>query len=198
MQTVLGLPSIEVESNAGIREIPLPTHYLKTRKVFLLGEINSESISHLVMQLLFLESESCEVINLYINSPGGEVNAGLMLYDVLQGMQSPVNIYCMGMAASMAAIILASGIKGRRYILPHSKVMIHEPLINGGFGGSATSIKNISENILETKKLLNEILAKHTGRTVEEVDTATAFDHYMTAEEAIDFGICDKITMSLN
>ena len=163
------------------------------RKVFITGPVDADSMNQAVSQIMYLAGESKEAIDIYINSGGGEVNAGLMLYDVIQGLDIPVNMYCMGMAASMAAVLLAGGQKGRRFILPHSKTMIHEPLINGGVGGSATSIRNISENILNTKALLNGILAKHTGKTVEEIDEATAYDHYMTAEESVEFGLCDAI-----
>ena len=187
------MPCVLEESSEGKRELSLMTKHFTNRRVFLQGEINAESVNDLVLQLLYLEKESKEPIYLYINSGGGEVNAGLLLYDVIQGMKAPIYMYCMGMAASMAAVILAGGQKGRRFILPHSKTMIHEPLIGGGVGGSATSIKNISENILKTKALLNGILAKHTGKTPEEIDEATSCDHYMDAEESLAFGICDAI-----
>ena len=121
------------------------------------------------------------------------MDAGLLIYDCIQSCDVEVNIVCAGMAASMAAILLASGKKGHRYILPHSKVMIHEPLISQGVGGSATSIKNISDTILAMRELVNNILAKHTGKTLEEVNKATAFDNYMNAEAAIEFGICDQV-----
>ena len=187
------MPCVLEESSEGKRELSLMTKHFTNRRVFLQGEINAESVNDLVLQLLYLEQESKEPIYLYINSGGGEVNAGLLLYDVIQGMKAPIYMYCMGMAASMAAVILAGGQKGRRFILPHSKTMIHEPLIGGGVGGSATSIKNMSENILKTKALLNGILAKHTGQTPEEIDEATSCDHYMDAEESLAFGICDAI-----
>lgn len=187
------IPSIEVETNAGIREVALATKHLAKRKVFLIGEVNKESVNQLVSQLMYLCDSSDEEINLYINSGGGEVNAGLILYDVIQSIKVPINIYCMGMAASMAAVILAGGEKGRRFILPHSKTMIHEPLIRDGVGGSATSIRNLSESILETRELVNSLLAKHTGKSLEEVNEATAFDNYMNAQESIDFGLCDEI-----
>ena len=151
----------------------------------------------ILSQLKFLAEESEEEINLYINSGGGEVTAGLLIYDVLQQLKVPVNMYCTGIAASMAAVIFAGGQKGRRYILPHSKTMIHEPLISGGVGGSASSIKNISDSILETRKLLNGILVKHTGKSLKEVNKATAFDNYMNAEESIAFGLCDAVVTEI-
>lgn len=133
-------------------------------------------------------------IKLIINSTGGEVTAGLLIHDLIQSSKLPVKIYCAGCAYSMAAVILASGEKGSRYILPHSKVMIHEPLIAGGIGGSATSISRVSDSILETREMLNGILAQHTNKSIEEINKATAFDNVMNAEQAVEFGICDKIT----
>lgn len=186
-------PSIEVEGAHGTREVSLSTHLLMGRKVFLTGEIEMEMASAFAAQLLYLESESEEPVTIYINSPGGEVNAGLLIYDVIQGTSMEVNLVCMGMAASMAAIILCGGQKGRRYILPHSKVMIHEPLLSKGVGGSATSIRHISESIIETRDMLSDILAKHTGKAVEEINEAISFDNFMDAQKAIEFGLCDSI-----
>ena len=186
------IPSIEVESAHGTREVSLATRHLMNRSVFLSGEINSDTANDFLSQLLYLEQEN-EPVTIYINSPGGEVNAGLMIYDAIQGSDLEINMICSGMAASMAALLLAGGQKGRRYIMKHSKVMIHEPLISNGVGGSATSIKNISESILETREVVNGILAEHTGKTLDEVNEATAFDNYMNANEAIEFGICDKV-----
>lgn len=191
------IPSIEVESVHGTREVSLATRHLMNRTLFLTGSIDREMADSFLSQFLFLEKESTEPITIYINSPGGEVNSGLMIYDTIQGSKLTINMVCTGMAASMAAIIFAGGQKGRRYILKHSKVMIHEPLIANGVGGSATSIKNISESILETRKICNGILAEHTGKNIEEIDEATSFDNYMNADEAIEFGICDKITKSI-
>ena len=193
MSRLLGA-SIEVESANGIREVSLSTRHLMNRKIFLTGEINMEMANDFVLQFMFLEEDSSEPVTIYINSSGGEINAGLMIYDVIQGSNLEINMVCTGMAASMAAIIFAGGQKGRRYILKHSRVMIHEPLIAGGIGGSATSIKNISESILTTKKIVNGILAEHTGKTEEEIDKATGFDNYMDAREAIEFGICDAVS----
>lgn len=187
------IPTIERESCQGIREIAVQTRLLGKRKIFLNGSIDSEKAGEIVMLLMHLAGESDDPIDIYINSPGGEVNSGLLIYDAIQSIESPVNMYCTGMAASMAAVILAGGQKGRRFILPHSKTMIHEPLISGGVGGSATSIKSISDSILETRRITNGILAKHTGKTVEEIDAVTAHDHYMNAAESVAFGICDEV-----
>lgn len=186
------IPTIEIETARGTREVTLMTRNLMERKIFLLGTIDSEMANSFVLQMLYLDNED-KPVDIIINSPGGEVNAGLLIYDIIQSCRNEVNIYCAGLAASMAAIILAGGEKGHRFILPHSKVMIHEPLIAGGIGGSATSIRNISDSILETRALANGILAKHTGKTVEEIDEATSFDNYMNAEQAVAFGLCDKV-----
>lgn len=168
------------------------TTLFSDRKIFLFGEIDKDMLYSVTMQLMTLAREEGE-IDIYINSPGGEVNAGLAIYDQLQAVKSPVNIYCIGMAASMAAVLLAGGQKGRRFILPHSKVMIHEPLIDGGVGGSATSIQSTAESIMKTKELTNGLLAKHTGKKIEEINKATDHDNFMTAEEAVAFGLCDKV-----
>ena len=144
--------------------------------------------------MLYLMEDEQTPIDIYVNSPGGEVNSGLAIYDLIQACKAPINMYCIGMAASMGALIFAGGRKGHRYILPHSKVMIHEPLIPNGVGGSASSIKSTADSILQTRELLNGILAKHTGKTLEEINKATDHDNFMTAEEAIVFGLCDKVT----
>ena len=173
------IPMIEVESSHGTREIALNTHHLMNGIIFINGSIDRETANDFISQLLYLEENFDKPVNIYINSPGGEVNAGLAIYDAIQGSNLTINMICTGMAASMAAILLAGGQKGRRYILKHSKVMIHEPLLSDGVGGSATSIKNISESILATKDIVNGILAKHTGKNIDEINEATRFDNYM-------------------
>lgn len=192
------IPSVEVEGVHGVREVSLKTRHLMQRKLFIDGEITQELANEFVSQILFLEEDMEKPVTVFINSPGGEVNAGLIIYDVLQGTKLPINIICAGNASSMAAIILASGRKGHRYILKHSKVMIHEPLIATGLGGSASSIKNISDSILETRSIVNGILADHTGKTIEEINDATRYDNVMNADEAVEFGICDTIVHSLS
>ena len=187
------IPSVEVEGAHGTREVSLSARHLMDRKIFLTGSIDGELANNFLLQFLYLEQISDEPVTIYINSPGGEVNAGLMIYDTIQGSKLPINMVCAGMAASMAAILLAGGQKGRRYILKHSKVMIHEPLLSNGVGGSATSIRHISESILETRNIVNGILAEHTGKSVKKINDATRFDNYMNAKEAIAFGICDEI-----
>lgn len=187
-------PSVEEESCNGVREVSLKTRHFSNGKLFLTGEVNEEMANDFVSELLYLVKKG-DPVDIYINSPGGSVNAGLVIYDVIQACADKIeiNMYCIGMAASMGAVILAGGQKGRRFILPHSRVMIHEPLIAGGMGGSATSIKKTADSILETKAITNGILAKHTGKAIEEIDEATSFDNYMNAQEAVEFGICDEI-----
>ena len=194
----MNTPIIETEGYHGSREIRLDARFLKENKVFLLGEINPESAIELTQKLIYLQNEpKVSTVKLYINSPGGEINSGLMIYDVLQAMTKDVEMYCIGMAASMGALILASGKKGHRHILPHSRTMIHEPLIQNGIGGSATSIRHISESIMDSKKMVNAILARHVGRPIEEIDKATSYDNYMNAQESVEFGICDDITTDI-
>lgn len=187
-------PAVEEESCNGTREITLKTKHFTDGKLFLTGEVTEEMSNDFVSELLYLTAQG-KPVDIYINSPGGSVNAGLVIYDVIQACSKKIeiNLYCIGMAASMGAVILAGGPKGHRFILPHSKTMIHEPLISGGMGGSATSIKKTADSILETKAIINGILMKHTGKSIEEIDEATAFDNYMNAEESIKFGLCDEI-----
>ena len=182
------------ESAGGRSEMSLDAKELNNRTIFLKDEVNDEMANDFVSKMMYL-MESNEPINIIINSPGGSVDAGLVIYDVIQNCDGkiPINMYCMGKAMSMGAVILAGGQKGRRFILPHSRCMIHEPLIQGGAGGSATSIKKTADKILETKAITNGLLAKHTGKSIEEIDDATSFDNFMNAEEAITFGLCDEI-----
>ena len=188
------IPAVEEESCNGVSVVPLRTRHFSNGRLFLTGEVTEDMANDFVSQMLYLV-EKGEPVEIYINSPGGSVNAGLVIYDMIQACAEKIDIdlYCVGLAASMGAVILAGGKKDHRFILPHSKVMIHEPLIAGGMGGSATSIKKTADSILETKAVTNGILAKHTGKTMEEIDEATSFDNFMNAEEAVKFGICDKI-----
>lgn len=186
------VPSVLEDARNGQNEISLQTKHLSNRKLFLVGEVTDSMANNFVLEFLHF-AESDEPVDIYLNSPGGSVDAGLVIYDLIQSAGFEVNIYCIGMAASMGAVIFTGGRKGHRFILPHSKVMIHEPLIAGGFGGSASNIKKTSDSILETKKILNEILSKHTGKTIEEIDEATSYDNFMNAEQAIEFGLCDEI-----
>ena len=180
------------EDFKGSRDVNILTHLFTGGTIYLTGEINQQKAIEFSMAMSVL-SEERKKVKFIVNSPGGEVNAGLMIYDIIQSYPGEIDMYCAGIAASMGAVILAGGRKGRRFILPHSKVMIHEPLIAGGMGGSATTIEKTAQSILSTKAMLSEILAKHTGKTVDEINEATLFDNYMNADEAVAFGICDSI-----
>lgn len=185
------------ETAQGIQVIPLESSLLSERIIFLDEPITAKT-AVCFTQAMFLLMASPDPITICISCTGGEVNAGLAIYDLLQSCPNEITMYCIGQACSMAAIILVGGQKGRRFILPHSRIMIHEVLLNGSVSGSATSISRISDSILETRKLLNSILAEHTGKTIEEIERATAFDNFMNAEEAITFGICDAIAKRID
>lgn len=188
------IPAVIEESYSGMREIALYTKHLMNRRIFLQGEIDADMADAVLSQLLYLTDEGDQPIQIFINSSGGEADAGLMIYDMLQSIDIPVNLYCTGLAASMAAVILAGGQKGRRFILPHSKTMIDKPLIAGGVGGfAASSGHSFSDSIEETKETINKILVRHTGRTLEEIRRATGSAYYMNAEESVAFGLCDEI-----
>lgn len=187
------IPSVEVESSMGVREVSLETRHLTNRTIFINEEITGDTANRFLSEFLYLSQDSEQPVIIYLNSPGGEVNAGLMIYDLIQGSPMEITMVCTGMCASMAACILAGGQIGRRYILPHSRTMIHEPLIAGGVGGSATSIHNIATSILETRDTINKLLAKHTGKSLEVINEATAYDHFMNAADSVTFGICDAV-----
>lgn len=177
------------------RSYDIYSRLLKDRIVLLGTEIDDSIASLVCAQLLFLESQDPEKeINLYINSPGGSVTAGLAIYDTMRYISAPVSTLCMGMAASMAAFLLAAGNKGMRYCLPHSTVMIHQPL--GGFRGQATDIEIHAREIQRIKTMINSIMSENTGRPVEEVKAACERDNFLTPEEALEFGLVDKILTS--
>ena len=184
------------ETAKGYEEVKLDSQLLSQRRIFLTGAITAEKAVDFMQMMLYL-SRTNEPIHIYINSSGGNVNAGLAIYDMLQSCKNELRMYCIGQASSMAAVLLAAGQKGRRFILPHSRVMIHEVLLSGGIGGSATSISRISDSITETRDIVNGILAKHTEKTLEEISRATSFDNTMNAQQAVDFGICDEIIHSV-
>ena len=174
------------------REMTLEERLAEERILFLWGEIHPVSAGGLIMRLLELQAKSRDrEINLYINSPGGSVDDTLAIYDTMQFLACDVATFCVGQAASGAAMILAAGTKGKRFALPHSKVMVHQPW--GGVTGQASDIKIQAEEILKAKKLLNELLAKHTGRSVEQIESETERDRYMTPTEAKAYGIVDEI-----
>jgi len=185
--------NVLVKSSNGITVVPAESRLLSQRKVFIEGEINAESACEFVRKIMLLNAEDAEKpIDVLINSPGGEINSGLAMYDVIQASKAPIRIFCVGRAYSMGAVLFACGNHGR-YMLPNSELMLHEPLISNRIGGSTSSIKSISDSMQETKKKMNRILAKHTGKSEEEVEQATGYDHYFRAEESVEFGLCDQI-----
>lgn len=186
------VPMVVEQSNCGERSYDIYSRLLKDRIIFLGEEVNDVTASLVVAQLLFLAAEDPDKdINLYINSPGGSVTAGMAIYDTMQYIKPDVSTICIGMAASMGAFLLAGGAKGKRYALPNAEVMIHQP--SGGARGQATDIRIHAENILRTKAKLNQILAENTGKPVEEVERDTERDNFMSAEEAKAYGLIDAV-----
>ena len=189
------VPVVIEQTSRGERSFDIYSRLLKERIIFLGEEVNDVSANLVVAQLLFLESEDpSKDISLYINSPGGSVTAGMAIYDTMNYIKCDVSTICIGMAASMGAFLLSSGAKGKRLALPNAEVMIHQP--SGGAKGQATEIQIVAENILKTKKKLNEILAKNTGQDYEKVVEDTERDNFMSAEEAKAYGLIDEIVVS--
>jgi ATP-dependent Clp protease protease subunit len=189
----LGLVPMVVEtSGRGERAYDIYSRLLKERVVFLVGEVNDQSANLVIAQLLFLESENPEKdISLYINSPGGSVSAGLAIYDTMQFIKPDVSTLCMGMAASMGAFLLAAGTKGKRFSLPNSRVMIHQPL--GGARGQASDIEIQAREILYLRERLNQVLADRTGQTIETIAKDTDRDNFMSADQAKEYGLIDQV-----
>ena len=185
--------NIQVKSSNGITLVPMETRLLSDRKVFIEGEINQESACSFVKKILLLcREDGNKPIDVMINSPGGEISAGLLMYDCIQSSKTPIRMFCMGNAYSMGALLFACGNNGR-YMLPHSELMLHEPLLGSGVRGNASSIRSISDSLMDTRKRMNQILAKHTGKTEEEIEKATGYDHYFSPEESVEFGLADEI-----
>ncbi len=192
----LGLVPMVIEtSGRGERAYDIYSRLLRERVIFLVGPVNDVTANLVVAQMLFLESENPDKeIYLYINSPGGSVTAGMAIYDTMQFIKPDVSTLCIGQAASMGAFLLAAGEKGKRFCLPNSRVMIHQPL--GGFQGQASDIEIHAKEILYLKQRLNEMLAKHTGQPVERIDRDTDRDNFLSAEGAVEYGIVDKVLTS--
>ena len=186
------VPTVIESTSRGERAFDIYSRLLKDRIIFLGEEVNDVTASLVVAQILFLESEDpTKDINLYINSPGGSVVAGMAIYDTMHYVKCDVSTICMGMAASMGAFLLAGGTKGKRYALPNAEIMIHQP--SGGAQGQASDIKIVAEQILKTKQKLNKILAENTNQPIEVIERDTERDNYMSAEEALSYGIIDKV-----
>ena len=185
------VPTIIEKNETGERAYDIYSRLLKDRIIILNGEITDNSSNIVVAQLLYLDSLNNDDISLYINSPGGSITAGMAIFDTMNFIKSDVSTICVGMAASMAAFLLSSGEKGKRYILPNAEVMIHQPL--GGAQGQATEIKIAAERILKLKKKLNKILSDNTGKDIDTIDNDTERDYFMDSDEALNYGIVDKV-----
>ena len=189
------VPIVVEQTSKGERSYDIYSRLLKDRIIFVTGEIEDHMANLIIAQLLFLESEdSTKDINLYINSPGGSVSAGWAIYDTMRYIKCDVSTTCIGMAASMGAFLLAGGTKGKRYALPNSQVMIHQP--SGGAQGQASDIKIQAEQIIETRKRLNQYLAENSGQPIEVIERDTERDHWMSAEEAKAYGLIDQVVTS--
>ena len=195
----LGLvPMVVEQSGRGERAYDIFSRLLKERIVFLVGPVTDESAILVVAQLLFLESENPDKdIYLYINSPGGSITAGMSIYDTMNFIKPDVSTLCIGQAASMGAFLLSAGAKGKRFALPNSRVMIHQPLLyGGGLSGQVTDIEIHARELVKTKAHMNELLAKHTGQTIEQVQADTERDNFMSAEQSREYGLIDKVLSS--
>ena len=186
------VPYVIEQTSRGERSYDIYSRLLKERIIFLGEEVNDTTASLIVAQLLFLESDDPDKdIHLYINSPGGSITAGMAIYDTMQHVKPDVSTICVGMAASMGAFLLAGGQKGKRFALPHSEVMIHQPL--GGMQGQASDIKIHADRIIEMRKMLNEMLAENTGQDLETIERDTERDNFLSAQRAMEYGLIDKV-----
>lgn len=188
------VPIVIERTNSGERSYDIYSRLLKDRIVMLSGEVTDESASLIVAQLLFLESDNPDAdINFYINSPGGSITAGMAIYDTMEHVKSDVSTICVGMAASMGSFLLATGEHGKRYALPNSEILVHQPSVYGGFNGQATDIGIHTEWLLKTKKKLNKIYSENTDNPIEKIERDMERDFFMSASEALTYGIIDKI-----
>ena len=188
------VPTVIEQSGRGERAFDIYSRLLKERIVFLIGPVTDESANLVVAQLLFLESENPDKdIFFYINSPGGSVTAGMSIYDTMNFIKPNVSTLCLGQAASMGAFLLSAGEKGKRFALPNSRIMIHQPLISGGLGGQASDIEIHARELLKIKEKLNRLMAKHCGRDLADLERDTDRDNFMSAEEAKEYGIIDQV-----
>ena len=189
------IPMVVEQTGRGERSYDIYSRLLKERVIFLVGPVDDASANLVVAQMLFLEAENPDQdIHLYINSPGGSVTAGMSVYDTMNFIKPDISTLCLGQAASMGAMLLTAGAKGKRFALPHSRVMIHQPLINGGLGGQASDIEIHARELLKMKATLNELLAKHSGQPLEKIERDTDRDNFMSAEEAAAYGLIDHVT----
>ncbi|MDE5835167.1 MAG: ATP-dependent Clp endopeptidase proteolytic subunit ClpP [Ruminococcus sp.] len=188
------VPYVVEQTSRGERSYDIFSRLLNDRIIMLSDQVNDATASLVVAQLLYLESQDGEKdISLYINSPGGSITAGMAIYDTMNYIKCDVSTICIGMAASMGAFLLSSGAKGKRFSLPNSEIMIHQPLISGGLSGQCTDIKIHSDHLVRTRQKMNEILAKNTGKPIEQIQIDTERDNYMYAHEALEYGLIDKV-----
>ena len=188
------VPYVIEQTSKGERSYDIFSRLLKDRIIFLSEDVNSASASLVVAQLLFLESEDPDKeISLYINSPGGSITDGMAIVDTINYIKCPVSTICIGMAASMGAVLLASGAKGKRFATPNAEILIHQPLISGGLSGQTTEIKIHADHMVRTREKLNKLLSERTGQSLETIERDTERDNYMTAEEALKYGLIDGI-----
>ena len=181
-------------SAAGYTELnPFAAIAGEKRILYFMGEVNEVSVNEMIAKIIYLDYQSHDPITMLIASNGGSIVSGMALYDVMQTVESPIRTVAVGNAYSMGAILLAGGENGERYAFEHSKIMIHEPLISQGAGGSVSSIKSLCESLSDSKRMLDGIIAKHTGKTIKTVEKNTSYDHYFSAKEAVEFGLIDKI-----
>ena len=188
------VPYVVEQTSRGERSYDLFSRLLNDRIIMLSDQVNDATASLVVAQLLYLESQDSEKdISLYINSPGGSITAGMAIYDTMNYIKCDVSTICIGMAASMGAFLLSSGAKGKRFSLPNSEIMIHQPLISGGLSGQCTDIKIHSDHLVRTRQKMNEILAQNTGKPIEQIQIDTERDNFMYAQEALEYGLIDKV-----
>ena len=191
------VPMVVEQTSRGERSYDIYSRLLKERIIFLTGQVEDHMANLIVAQMLFLEAENPEKdIHLYINSPGGVITAGMSIYDTMQFIKPDVSTICMGQACSMGAFLLTAGAKGKRYCLPNSRVMIHQPL--GGFQGQASDIDIHAREIIKTKQMMNELMAKHTGQTIETIERDTNRDRYLSASESVEYGLVDSVLSQRN
>ncbi|SSY80278.1 ATP-dependent Clp endopeptidase proteolytic subunit ClpP [Alysiella crassa] len=188
------IPTVIEQSGRGERAFDIYSRLLKERIIFLVGPVNDHTANLVVAQLLFLESENPDKdIYFYINSPGGSVTAGMSIYDTMNFIKPDVQTLCLGQAASMGAFLLSAGAKGKRFALPNSRIMIHQPLISGGLGGQASDIEIHAKELIKIKEKLNRLLSEHTGQPLEQVERDTDRDNFMSADAAMAYGLIDKV-----
>ncbi|CAH0259399.1 ATP-dependent Clp endopeptidase proteolytic subunit ClpP [Erwinia aphidicola] len=191
------VPMVVEQTSRGERSYDIYSRLLKERIIFLTGQVEDHMANLIVAQMLFLEAENPEKdIHLYINSPGGVITAGMSIYDTMQFIKPDVSTICMGQACSMGAFLLTAGAKGKRYCLPNSRVMIHQPL--GGFQGQASDIDIHAREIIKTKHMMNELMAKHTGQTIETIERDTNRDRFLSASESVEYGLVDSVLSQRN